>query len=71
MRKVRLFVLDRRIEIISTGHLPNHLNSENIRAGISKFRNPILASYVAKGVCPIVAWVPESRARCGAGRRST
>ena len=49
---IRLFVLDRRIEIISPGHLPNHLNIENIRAGISKFRNPILASYVAKGVLP-------------------
>lgn len=49
---IRLFVLDRRIEIISPGHLPNHLNIENIRAGISNIRNPILASYVAKGVLP-------------------
>lgn len=49
---IRMFILDHRIEIISPGHLPNHLNIENIRAGISKFRNPILASYVAKGVLP-------------------
>ena len=49
---IRLFVLDRRIEIISPGHLPNHLTIENIRAGISTVRNPLRASDVAKGVVP-------------------
>jgi len=49
---IRLFIFDHRIEIISPGHLPNHLTIENIRAGISNIRNPILASYVAKGVLP-------------------
>lgn len=63
-------MLDRRIEIISPGHLPNYLTIENIRAGISNIRNPILASYVAKGVLP-AAWVPVSRVRCGVGQRST
>ena len=48
----RLFMFDQRIEIISPGHLPHHLTIENIRAGISNIRNPILASYVAKGVLP-------------------
>ena len=43
----RLFMFDQRIEIISPGHLPNHLTIENIRAGISNIRNPILASYIA------------------------
>jgi ATP-dependent DNA helicase RecG len=49
---IRLFIFDHRIEMISPGHLPNHLTIENIRAGISNIRNPILASYVAKGVLP-------------------
>ncbi len=49
---VRLFVFDDRIEIISPGTLPNNLTVENIRAGNSNLRNPILASYVAKGVLP-------------------
>jgi hypothetical protein len=47
-----LFIFDDRIEIISPGHLPNNLTVEKIRAGMSNIRNPILASYVAKGVLP-------------------
>jgi ATP-dependent DNA helicase RecG len=47
---IRLFIFDGRIEIISPGTLPNNLTIENIRAGNSNLRNPILASYVAKGV---------------------
>lgn len=39
-------------EIISPGHLPNNLTVENIRAGNSNIRNPILVSYVAKGLLP-------------------
>ena len=49
---IRLFVFSDRIEIISPGHLPNHLTVEKIRAGNSNIRNPILASYVAKGMLP-------------------
>jgi ATP-dependent DNA helicase RecG len=49
---VRLFIFDNRIEIISPGHLPNHLTVEKIRAGNANIRNPILVSYVAKGLLP-------------------
>ncbi len=49
---VRLFIFDNRIEIISPGHLPNNLTVEKIRAGNSNIRNPILVSYVAKGLLP-------------------
>jgi len=49
---IRLFVFDNRIEIISPGHLPNNLTVEKIRTGNSNIRNPILVSYVAKGLLP-------------------
>ena len=49
---IRLFIFDDRIEIISPGHLPNNLTVEKIRSGISNIRNPILMSYVAKGLLP-------------------
>lgn len=49
---VRLFMLDNRVEIISPGNLPNHLTVEKIRAGNSVIRNPVLASYAAKGILP-------------------
>lgn len=49
---IRLFVFDNRVEIISPGHLPNNLTVEKIRAGNSNIRNPILVSYVAKGLLP-------------------
>ena len=49
---VRLFVFEDRIEIVSPGHLPNHLTVEKIRAGNSVLRNPILASFAAKGILP-------------------
>lgn len=49
---VRLFVFSDRIEIISPGHLPNNLTVAKIRTGNSNIRNPILASYVAKGLLP-------------------
>lgn len=49
---IRLFIFDNRIEIISPGHLPNNLTVEKIRAGNSNIRNPILLSYVAKGLLP-------------------
>nr|WP_296668924.1 RNA-binding domain-containing protein [Rhodoferax sp.] len=34
------------------GHLPNNLTVEKIRTGNSNIRNPILVSYVAKGLLP-------------------
>ena len=49
---VRIFIFDNRIEIISPGHLPNNLTVEKILAGNSNIRNPILVSYVAKGLLP-------------------
>ena len=49
---VRLFIFADRIEIISPGHLPDNLTVEKIRAGNSNIRNPILASFVAKGLLP-------------------
>lgn len=49
---VRLFVFDDRVEIINPGNLPDHLTIEKIRAGNSIQRNPILASFAAKGLLP-------------------
>ena len=49
---IRIFIFDNRIEIISPGHLPNNLTVEKIREGNSNIRNPILVSYVAKGLLP-------------------
>ena len=42
---IRVFVFSDRIEIISPGHLPNNLTVENIKAGNSNSRNPVLASF--------------------------
>ena len=42
---VRVFVFRDRVEIISPGHLPNNLTIENIKAGNSNTRNPVLASF--------------------------
>jgi len=42
---VRVFIFSDRIEIISPGHLPNNLTVENIKAGNSNIRNPVLASF--------------------------
>jgi len=42
---IRVFVFSNRIEIISPGHLPNNLTLENIKAGNSNSRNPVLASF--------------------------
>lgn len=49
---IRILVFADRIEIISPGHLPNHLTIEKIKAGNSNLRNPILASFVAKKLLP-------------------
>ena len=49
---VRLFVFDDRVEIINPGNLPDHLTIEKILTGNSIQRNPILASFAAKGLLP-------------------
>ena len=45
---VRVLIFADRVEIISPGHLPNNLTVENIKAGNSNIRNPILASFATK-----------------------
>lgn len=45
---IRIFIFRDRIEILSPGHLPNYLTIENIKAGNSNIRNPILASFATK-----------------------
>lgn len=45
---IRIFVFSDRVEIISPGHLPNHLTVDNIKAGNSNIRNPVLASFATK-----------------------
>ncbi|WP_353483564.1 RNA-binding domain-containing protein [Haliscomenobacter sp.] len=42
---IKVFVFDNRIEIKSPGKLPNSLTTEQIKAGLSRRRNHILASY--------------------------
>ena len=42
---VRVFIFRNRVEVISPGYLPNNLTIENIKAGNSNTRNPILASF--------------------------
>ncbi|MBU2511243.1 putative DNA binding domain-containing protein [bacterium] len=49
---IRLFIFDNRVEIVSPGHLPNNLTVEKIKAGNTNIRNPILVSFVAKGILP-------------------
>ena len=49
---IRIFLFDNRIEIISPGSLPNNLTVEKIRNGNSNIRNPILVSFIAKGLLP-------------------
>jgi predicted HTH transcriptional regulator len=42
---IRLMIFVDRVEIISPGHLPNHLTTVQIRFGLSNLRNPALASH--------------------------
>lgn len=42
---VRVLVFQDRVEIISPGSLPNNLTVENIKAGNSNYRNPVLCSF--------------------------
>ena len=43
---IKVFIFDNRIEIVSPGKLPNTLTIENIKAGTSIPRNPIIFSNV-------------------------
>ncbi len=49
---IRVFMFDDRIEIISPGALPNNLTVEKIRAGNSKIRNSVIATFSSKGLLP-------------------
>ena len=42
---IRILLFGDRIEIISPGHLPNHLDTQQIRYGLTNLRNPALASH--------------------------
>lgn len=44
---IRLFIFSDRIELVSPGHLPNHLTPEQVRSGLSNMRNPRLASHAS------------------------
>ena len=44
---IRLFIFSNRIELISPGHLPNHLTPKQIRCGLANMRNPRLASHAS------------------------
>lgn len=50
---IKVFIFDNRIEIISPGKLPNTLTIENIKAGTSIPRNPIIFSN-ARYILPFV-----------------
>lgn len=49
---IRILMFDNRVEVISPGSLPNHLTVEKILAGNTNIRNPIIASFVARGLLP-------------------
>jgi ATP-dependent DNA helicase RecG len=49
---IRVLVFSDRIEIISPGTLPNHLTVEAIKMGVSVVRNPIIVSFITKGLLP-------------------
>ena len=48
----RVFVFDDRIELVSPGSLPNHLSIEQMKAGVSIPRNPLLFSMAVKDGIP-------------------
>ena len=45
---IRILMFTDRLEIISPGHLPNHLTVEQIRFGLSNMRNPVIASHATR-----------------------
>jgi len=44
----RVMVFDNRVELISPGCLPNHLDIEKMKAGVSIARNPIIFNFATK-----------------------
>lgn len=42
---IKIFVFDNRIEILSPGKLPNSLTEEQVRRGVRRTRNTIIASF--------------------------
>ena len=44
----RIMMFDHRIELISPGSLPSNITIENIRNGVSVFRNPLIASFATR-----------------------
>ena len=44
---IRIFMFDDRLEIRSPGTLPNTINIENMKIGVSVRRNPIIAQFVS------------------------
>lgn len=44
----RVMIFDDRIELISPGCLPNRLDIEKIKAGVSVARNPLIFSFATK-----------------------
>ena len=44
---IRILVFRDRIEIISPGHLPGNINTEQIKQGKTKRRNPVLSEHAA------------------------
>lgn len=42
---IKLLIFSDRVELISPGHLPNHLTIDQIRYGLSNMRNPLLVSH--------------------------
>jgi ATP-dependent DNA helicase RecG len=49
---IRIFIFSDRVEILSPGNLPDNLTVEKILKGNSNIRNPILASFISKGILP-------------------
>jgi predicted HTH transcriptional regulator len=48
---IKIFIFQDRVEIISPGRLPNSLNVDNVKSGISIVRNPVLHS-IARDILP-------------------
>lgn len=45
---IRILMFTDRVEIISPGHLPNHLTIDQIRFGLSNMRNPVISSHATR-----------------------
>lgn len=49
---IRISVFENRIEVVSPGHLPGDLTMKTLRTGQPCLRNPLIASYAARGLLP-------------------